>query len=667
MKYTDEEIIKQFSSADLDPQGKKQAETYRKITAKQTAAAFKGRRIFALSAALGAAVLAFVFFMPSIISENKTISMMSKADAVDVSDSQGKPFEDIDNGNPPESPFSMNFANPISLGTSDSRSFQESPSNADYSIPQEVYYDSVPPAVPQPQEEGLFYSEETKFKKEDVKAFHGNGKSKNIALIVMPEEYSYNQENNESYKEYEENPFKLVKSDPLSTFSADVDTASYTIAKRNINDGNLPNADSVRIEEFINYFKYSYGKPQDGKPVSIDIQYSDCPWRKETRLVKIGIQAKDLDMKAIPKSNLVFLIDVSGSMEEDNRLPLLQKAFKILLGNLRDNDRVSVVTYASDIRVVLDGEKAKNAKKIESAIDSLSAEGGTSGSAGLAEAYRVAQKNFIKGGNNRVILATDGDFNVGPSSTSELEAQITKAKEKGVFLSVIGVGMGNYKDDMVQTLANNGNGNYSYVNTLMDAEKVFSKEFKGTLFTVAKDVKFQVEFNPEKIASYRLLGYEKRKLENQDFNDDTKDAGEVGAGQTVTVLYEVIPAGVKSSFMPAGSDLKYSARKDVESDDILTVSVRYKDPNGKESKLMESSITAEAYVPFAKASDDFRFVSSVAAFGQLLKDSEYKGNIEMSQIIKIAKGSKGADEDASRAEFTQLAGLAKTIMAQQDR
>jgi Ca-activated chloride channel family protein len=681
MKYTDEEIIKQFSSADLDPQGKKQAEIYRKITAKQTADAFKGKRILALSAALGAAVLALVFVMPDMLTDNIKSKSAGQIQTVGaVSELQQFPAADTDIAvelSPQDAPV---FSNPMNYIVS--RESQDGGtrdcSDMTYYEPQATavkddasdYYApaSLPVAKEEMKAEGLASSDMQGgafASRASAKPFHGSGKSKNIALIIVPDSHSYNAEDNESYTKYEENPFKLVKSDPLSTFSADVDTASYTIAKRNISQGTMPTTDSVRIEEFINYFKYSYAKPHEGKPVAVDIQYSDCPWRKETRLVKIGIKAKDLDINKVPKSNLVFLIDISGSMEEDNRLPLLQKAFKILLSNLRESDRVSLVTYADGTNVVLDGEKVKNAKKIEDAIDHLSAGGGTSGSAGLQEAYRLAKKNFIKGGNNRVILATDGDFNVGPSSTSELEEQITKAKETGVFLSVIGVGMGNYKDDMVQTLANKGNGNYAYVNNLMEAEKVFSKEFKGTLFTVAKDVKFQVEFNPEKIASYRLIGYEKRKLNNEDFNDDAKDAGEVGAGQNVTVLYEVIPTGVKSSFMPAGSDLKYSARKGTDSDDILTVRVRYKDPNGKESKLMESSITAESYVPFAQASDDFRFASSVAAFGQVLKESKYKGNIALSQIIKIAKGSKGADEDAARAEFTQIVSLAITIRPEQ--
>lgn len=618
MKYTDQDIINKFSSVDLDPKGKKQAEIYRKVTVRSTSQ----KVVFTLGAALGAAILAAVVFVPEYMHRNDKFDM-----AVHIEESNAlQAPRTIPSAASAEVSPSLGFANPL-----------------DFVVPSTGYSDaSVAYSAPDTygiEEEGSYATSSS-------------------------QTGSYDEEDDESYIRYEENSFKLVKTDPLSTFSADVDTASYGIMKREIGLGRFPALDSIRIEEFLNYFKYSYAAPKKGEPFSADVQYTDCPWRAETRLVRVAIKAKDIEQAKAPKSNIVFLIDVSGSMLGRNRLDLIQKSFRMLINNLRPTDIVSIVTYADGTHIVLEGEPLKNKTEIIQAVDALYAGGATAGSDGLKLAYEIAQKHFIKGGNNRVILATDGDFNVGPSSKEEMEDQIVKARDNGVFLSVFGFGMGNYKDSLVQTLADKGNGNYAYVNNFMEAKKVFGTEFLGKLFTVAKDVKFQVEFNPEKIASYRLVGYEKRKLDNEDFNDDTKDAGEVGAGQSVTVLYEVIPAGVKSSMMPAGSDLKYSARKGNDSDEILTVRIRYKEPDGDTSKLIELPVTEEAYVPFAQASDDVRFASALAAFGQTLKDSKFKGNITMDEVIKIAKAAKGVDDNGDRAEFVKIADIANMLLAQ---
>ncbi|WP_428898371.1 Ca-activated chloride channel family protein [Parelusimicrobium proximum] len=478
-------------------------------------------------------------------------------------------------------------------------------------------------------------------------------------LPAPPSYYDYNSMQDEDYSKYTENTFSSTLSDPLSTFSSDVDTASYGIVKSALLAGRKVNPDSVRIEEFINYFDYDYPQPKGSDPVSISFEYTDSPWNKGLKLVKIGVKAKDIAKENLPPSNMVFLIDISGSMYSDNRLPLVKKAMKLLAEELRPEDKVSIVTYANGVHEVLSGAKGNQKEKILNAVNELTASGGTSGSAGLETAYEVAKKNFIRKGNNRIILATDGDFNIGPRSNSELEKQITKAKDSGVFLSVLGFGMGNYKDSKVQTLANKGNGNYAYINDLSEAKKVLVNEFGGTLFTVAKDVKLQAEFNPEKVAAYRLIGYEKRKLNTQDFNDDQKDAGEMGAGHTVTVLYEIIPAGVKSEYTPDVDGLKYGKKPaSSDSQEVLTVKLRYKDPDGDKSKLMESALEDSRYVSFDKSSDDMRFAASVAQFGQLLKQSPYKGSMTLKDVVKTAKKAKGSDDNGYRAEFIKMADLA---------
>ena len=472
----------------------------------------------------------------------------------------------------------------------------------------------------------------------------------------------YNGIRDESYKKYEENSFKSTVSDPLSTFSADVDVAAYNIVRQVIMSGRKPNPDSVRIEEFLNYFDYSYPQPQGKDPVSMNFEYTDSPWNKDFKLVKIGVKAKDIDKNNLPSSNLVFLIDVSGSMQQDNRLPLVQKAMKMLVDELRVEDKVSIVTYANGVSEHLSGAKGSEKEKIKNIIDSLYAGGGTSGSEGLKLAYETAKKNFIRKGNNRVILATDGDFNIGPRSESELENQITEARESGVFLSVLGFGMGNYKDSKMQTLANKGNGNYAYINDLFEARKTLVKEFGSTLFTVAKDVKLQVEFNPAYVAAYRLVGYEKRNLNTQDFNDDTKDAGEMGAGHTVTVIYEIIPQGVESKFMPDVENLKYTKTGNTtDNDDVLTLKLRYKEPDSDKSSLMEKTLKQKEYVQFDKSSDDMRFAAGVAQFGQIVKDSRYKGEMTIDEVISTAKKAKGTDEEGYRTDFVKMAEMFKMI------
>lgn len=475
-------------------------------------------------------------------------------------------------------------------------------------------------------------------------------------------EPDYNNMQSESYKNYGESGFLSVASNPLSTFSADVDMASYNIIKRMIMSGEKPNSDAVRIEEFLNYFDYSYQQPKGADPVSVNFEYTDSPWNKGLKLIKIGIKAKKIEKSELPPSNLVFLIDVSGSMSSTNRLPLVKKSLKLLVDELRPQDRVSIVTYANGTNKALSAAKGSEKKKIMDIIESLEASGGTYGAGGLKVAYEVAKENFIKNGNNRVILATDGDFNIGASSESELEKQITQAKDSGVFLSVLGYGMGNYKDSKVQVLANKGNGNYAYINDLSEARKTLVKEFGATLFTVAKDVKLQVEFNPEFVAAYRIIGYEKRALDTQDFNDDTKDAGEIGAGHTVTVLYEIIPTGVKTDLMPSIDDLKYIKQvKSAKSDEILTLKIRYKEPNSDVSKLMEKELNEENHVSFDKTSDDMRFAVSVAQFGQILKDSQYKGIMTIDEIIKVAKKAKGSDDEGYRSEFIKMVEMYKMI------
>lgn len=462
--------------------------------------------------------------------------------------------------------------------------------------------------------------------------------------------------NTEEYGKIDENQFKHTGQHPLSTFSIDVDTASYSNVRRFINGSRLPPKDAVRVEEMINYFSYHYPGPEGKHPFSIFTEVSDCPWNKEHKLVHIGLQGKRLNYDKLKPSNLVFLVDSSGSMNSHNKLPLLQKSLAMLLDKLDDRDSVAIVAYAGSAGLVLPSTPATKKEQIRDALMRLQAGGSTAGGAGIKQAYDVAKEHLIKDGNNRVILCTDGDFNVGVSSTSELVRLIEEKRKDDIYLTICGFGMGNYKDSRMEDITNAGNGNYFYIDSVREAEKVFVKEMRANLFTIAKDVKIQVEFNPTKVKGYRLVGYENRLLANEDFNDDKKDAGELGAGHTVTALYEIIPAGSKEEVRTTGK-LKYQRtvinEDAASSPEMLTVKLRYKPPKEETSKLLEVAVR-DKNIPLEKTSEAFRFSSSVAGFGMLLRDSKFKGDLTYKKIISMAKSSMGRDEDGYRSEFIRL-------------
>ncbi len=467
--------------------------------------------------------------------------------------------------------------------------------------------------------------------------------------------------NTEEYDRIQENGFKSVADTPLSTFSIDVDPASYSNMRRFINRGELPPADAIRTEELVNYFSYDYPKPTGNDPVKITVEAGTCTWNTAHRLVRIGLKAKEIPTEQLPASNLVFLIDISGSMWGANRLDLVKSSLKLLVNNLRNKDKVAIVTYAGSAGVKLEATSGGDKQKIREAIDELTAGGSTAGGAGIHLAYQIAKKNFISDGNNRIILCSDGDFNVGVSSAEGLEQLIEKERKSGVHLTVLGYGMGNYKDKKIQVLAEKGNGNHAYIDNLQEANRVLVGEFGATLHTVAKDVKLQVEFNPSQVQAYRLIGYESRLLKDEDFNNDAKDAGDMGAGHTVTAFYEVIPAGVKNEYVGKVDDLKYQKKekmtlKPTGSDELLTVKLRYKAPDKDVSRKME--------LPFVdnkgdSVSSDFRFASAVAMFGQLLRDSDFKGTADYDKVIKLAKQGVNNDERGYRREFIRLVEAAK--------
>ncbi len=460
---------------------------------------------------------------------------------------------------------------------------------------------------------------------------------------------------NEDYGTLVENEFESPKQSPLSTFSIDVDNASYTNIRRFINNGQQVPKDAVRVEEMVNFFKYNYSQPKNNQPFAIHTEYSDCPWNENHKLLKIGLQGKEISTDDLPNSNFVFLIDVSGSMGSANKLPLLKESMKVLVSQLRKDDKVSIVVYAGAAGLVLPPTSGNKKETIINALDQLQAGGSTAGGAGIQLAYKIAQENFIKNGNNRVILATDGDFNVGASSDNDMERLIEEKRKSGVFLTCLGYGMGNYKDSKMETLADKGNGNYAYIDNIQEANRFLGKEFKGSMFAIAKDVKIQIEFNPKHVQSYRLIGYENRKLRPEDFKNDAIDAGELGSGHTVTALYEIIPVGVKSNFSKEVDGLKYSNVSPTQnySDELATIKFRYKKPDGEKSIEIVETIKDKT-IDLPNASDDFKFSSAVAWFGLKLRDSKLISKKSGTAIKALASQGKSNDTEGYKAEFIRL-------------
>ncbi|HEX6181273.1 MAG TPA: von Willebrand factor type A domain-containing protein [Chitinophagaceae bacterium] len=469
----------------------------------------------------------------------------------------------------------------------------------------------------------------------------------------------------EGYDAIVENRFLTSKDNPLSTFSIDVDAASYSNVRRFLQSGTLPPSGAVRTEELINYFKYDYPQPKDEHPFSINTEIADCPWNSKHKLAMIGLQGKIIPMESLPPSNLVFLIDVSGSMEDPNKLPLVQASMGLLVDQLRQQDKVAIVVYAGNAGLVLPSVNGLEKSVIRSAIDRLRAGGSTAGGAGIKLAYSVARDNFIKEGNNRVILCTDGDFNVGASSNDELERMIEEERKSGVFLTVLGYGTGNYQDSKMQKLADKGNGNHAYIDNMTEARKVLVSEFGGTLFTIAKDVKLQIEFNPATVKAYRLIGYENRLLNKEDFNNDLKDAGELGSGHTVTALYEIIPIGVESNFIEKVDGLKYQKAPEAsvtDASEMMTIKFRYKKPDGNKSILMQH-VVMNKQGSIKSASENFRFAAAVAEFAMLLRNSEFKQSSNYDHAWKLAKNALGNDAEGYRSEFLNLLRNAQSLAA----
>ncbi|UUF14486.1 MULTISPECIES: YfbK domain-containing protein [Flavobacterium] len=461
----------------------------------------------------------------------------------------------------------------------------------------------------------------------------------------------------EDYDAFTENAFESPKTAPLSTFSIDVDNASYTNIRRFLNSGQQVPKDAVRVEEMVNFFKYNYPQPKNEHPFSINTEVSDSPWNSQNKVLKIGLQGKNIPIEDLPASNLVFLIDVSGSMSEMNKLPLLKQSLKILVNELRPNDKVAIVVYAGAAGMVLPPTSGNEKKTIIKALDKLEAGGSTAGGAGIELAYKIATENFIKSGNNRVILATDGDFNVGSSSNSDMETLIEEKRKTGVFLTCLGYGMGNYKDSKMEILADKGNGNYAYIDNIQEANRFLGKEFKGSMFAIAKDVKIQIEFNPKQVQAYRLIGYENRKLRPEDFKNDAIDAGELGSNHTVTALYEIIPAGVKSDYLNVQpDDLKYTQTETSSnnySGELATIKFRYKKPDGDKSIEMVQVINNKS-VSLDRASDDFKFSTAVAWFGLKLRDSKLISDKSSEAIAELAQQGMSFDKGGYKAEFIRL-------------
>ena len=469
--------------------------------------------------------------------------------------------------------------------------------------------------------------------------------------------------NTESYDRIYDNPFLLVRQNPLSTFSIDVDTASYANVRRFLNQGQLPPKDAVRIEELVNYFPYDYAPPADGKPFAVHVEMSGCCWNPDHRLARIALRGKDVPRQERPAVNLVFLLDVSGSMAEPNKLPLVKSAMHLLLQSLTERDRVAIVVYAGAAGLVLPSTPCSNAGTILAAVDCLQAEGSTAGGAGIQMAYQVAAENYASERINRVILCTDGDFNVGISDRGSLVRFVEEKAHSGIFLTVLGFGMGNYKDSMLESLADKGHGNYAYIDTIQEARKVLVEQVEGTMIPIAKDVKIQVEFNPRYVGAYRLIGYENRLLRAEDFRDDRKDAGVIGAGHTVTAFYELVRAG-KEGDLPKVDPLKYQlAAATVETagaNEVLTVKVRYKQPHAEASELV-SVPTSDPGKTVQEASAEFRFAAAVACWGMLLRGSEHKGVATHGMVLELAQAARGGDPSGYRGEFIRLVELSKAL------
>ena len=467
--------------------------------------------------------------------------------------------------------------------------------------------------------------------------------------------------NTENYHHIAENGYKDATKDPLSTLSIDVDRASYSNVRRFLKQGQLPPADAVRVEEMINYFPYKYAAPKVGEPFSITTNLTACPWNTKHRLIRVGIQGKEIERNEMKRNNLVFLVDVSGSMSSQDKLPLLKSGLRLLIDQMKADDRIALVAYAGAAGLVLPPTDGRHKEQIIEALDRLESGGSTAGGAGIKLAYDAAREHFMRDGNNRIVLATDGDFNVGVSSEGELQRMIEKERESGVFLTVLGFGTGNYKDATMEMLADKGNGNYAYIDNLLEAKKTLVNEMGGTLVTIASDVKIQIEFNPAFVKAYRLVGYENRLLNAEDFNDDKKDAGELGSGHTVTALYEIIPAG-SDEIVPDIDALKYQTKtlQASSGDEVMTIKFRYKEPGTSTSKLIVNVLKDDIKYLSAMG-EEFQFAAAVAEFAMVLRNSEYKGSANYAEIKKMALAGKGKDENGYRAEFIQLVELAEML------
>jgi Ca-activated chloride channel family protein len=477
----------------------------------------------------------------------------------------------------------------------------------------------------------------------------------------MPDIYYKHQHdpisNDEDYSKIEENKFIVANENAISTFSIDVDNASYSNIRRMISYNQMPPKDAVRIEEMINYFKYTYPNPTGEDPFAVQTEMMDCPWNKNNKIFMVGMQGKQIDYNQINPTNLVFLVDVSGSMSYDNKLPLVKQSLKILVDNLQPTDKISLVAYAGNAGLVLPSTEVKNKDIILKAIDNLASGGSTAGGAGIKLAYKIAEENFVKGGNNRVVMCTDGDFNVGVSSDNEMKSLIETEREKKIYITMVGFGMGNYKDSKMETIADNGNGNYYYIDNINEATKVFKTDMRATLFTIAKDVKLQIYFNPDKIASYRLIGYENRVMAKEDFDNDKKDAGELGAGHTVTALYEVVLKDEFSSLDRMNNDLsKELAKEEImfANNDYMILKMRYKKPGEDISKLLLNHLNTSNVIQNSTPSENIQFASSVALFGMLLRGSSFSNHATYLDVLQLAEASKGTDKEGYRKEFIEM-------------